>query len=252
MRARVVEVDRLTARRMVGASTRRRKKSAGITPRGKDGRVAAVRSLTLSMDDSLGFLVVEDEDVLRRALVRALSSHGRVDGVASCSQARAVLRTRKFDSLVVDVKLPDGNGLDLVTAARKIWPAIWVLVLTGSIEHATVTRVHELGVRYLLKPFAPEHLVVHVEETRARRNAGDRRVSLALDRWTRGHNLTAAEAELLALGARGVPREEFAIMRGVRPDTIRKQIQALLHKTGDDTFEGAVNSLLREAVAEPH
>jgi hypothetical protein len=37
----------------------------------------------------------------------------------------------------------------------------------------------------------------------------------------------------------------------VRPDTIRKQIQTLLQKTGDDTFEGAVNSLLREAVAEP-
>ncbi|MBX3264193.1 MAG: DNA-binding response regulator [Labilithrix sp.] len=203
------------------------------------------------MDDSLAFLVVEDEDVLRRALVRALSNHGRTEGVATCAQARTALRARKYDSLIVDIKLPDGNGLDLVPRARQIWPAIWVLVLTGSIEHASITRAHELGVRYLLKPFAPEHLRVHVEETRARRHAGDRRVSVALDRWTRGHNLTAAETELLALGARGVPREEFAIVRGVRPDTIRKQIQSLLMKTGDVTFEGAVNSLLREAVAEP-
>ncbi|HVH42105.1 MAG TPA: response regulator [Labilithrix sp.] len=203
------------------------------------------------MNQSLAFLVVEDDDVLRRAIVRSLSAHGRVDGVGTCAQARTTLRSRKFDSLVVDVGLPDGSGLDLVARARQLWPAIWVLVLTGSAEHAIVTRAHELGVRYLLKPCAPAHLAVHVEETRARRNAGDRRVSVALDRWTRGHNLTAAETELLALGARGVPREEFAIMRGVKPDTIRKQIQALLQKTGDDTFEGAVNSLLREAVAEP-
>lgn len=203
------------------------------------------------MNESLAFLVVEDEDVLRRALERALSAHGRVEGVSTCLQAKTVLRTQKFDSLIVDLGLPDGNGFDLVLPARQLWPAIWILVLTGNIEHATVARAHELGVRYLLKPFSPQHLRVHVEETRARRNAGDRRVSVALDRWTRGHNLTGAEAELLALGARGVPREEFAIMRGVRPDTIRKQIQALLHKTGDDTFEGAVNSLLREAVSEP-
>lgn len=126
------------------------------------------------------------------------------------------------------------------------------LVLTGSTEHSVITRAHELGVRYLLKPFNGEQLKVHVEEARARRHAGDRRVSVALDRWTRGHALTDAETALLALGARGVPREEFAIVRGVRPDTIRKQIQSLLMKTGDDTFEGAVNSLLREAVSEPH
>lgn len=204
------------------------------------------------MDDSLAFLVVEDDHMLRRALVKTLSTHGRAEGAATCAQARTALRARKYDSLIVDITLPDGNGLDLVPRARQIWPSIWVLVLTGSIEHWSVTRAHELGVRYLLKPCAPEHIKVHVEETRARRNAGDRRVSVALDRWTRGHNLTAAESELLALGARGVPREEFAIVRGVRPDTIRKQIQSLLMKTGDDTFEGAVNSLLREAVAEPH
>jgi two-component system response regulator QseB len=204
------------------------------------------------MDDLLAFLVVEDDDVIRRGLVRVLSSHGRAEGVGTCAQARTALRTRKFDSLIIDVMLPDGNGLDLVLRARQLWPAIWVLVLTGSIDHAVVTRAHELGVRYLLKPFTTDHLKVHIEEARARRNAGDRRVTVALDRWARGHNLTEAETALLALGARGVPREEFAIVRGVRPDTIRKQIQSLLMKTGDDSFEGAVNSLLREAVAEPH
>ena len=74
---------------------------------------------------------------------------------------------------------------------------------------------------------------------------------VALDRWKRGHGLTDSETELLALGARGVPRDEFEIIRGVRSDTIKKQIQFLLMKTGDPTFETAVNSLLREAVAEP-
>lgn len=202
-------------------------------------------------DDSLGFLVVEDVDVLRRALVRAMSAFGKVEGVGSCAEARTMLRARRFDSLIVDVQLPDGSGLDVVSLARQLWPAIWVLVLTGSADHAVVTRVHDLGVRYLLKPFSPEQLRVHAEEAQARRRAGDRRMSVALERWTRGHALSETESELLALGVRGVPREEFATIRGVRPDTIRKQIQALLHKTGEGTFEGAVSSLLREALSDP-
>jgi DNA-binding CsgD family transcriptional regulator len=74
---------------------------------------------------------------------------------------------------------------------------------------------------------------------------------VALARWAQEYGLSETEVELLSLGARGVAREKFSSRRGVRPDTISKQIQTLLQKTGDDTFEGAVNSLLREAVAEP-
>ena len=203
------------------------------------------------MTAPLRFLVVEDVEILRRALVQALSSHGIVDGSGSCAETRPMLRARKYDSLVVDVGLPDGTGLDLVSLALQTWPAVCVLVLTGSTEHGIIARCHELGVRYLLKPFGAVQLKVHANEALARRNAGNRRVTVALDRWKRGHGLTDSETELLALGARGVPREEFEVIRNVRSDTIKKQIQFLLMKTGDASFEAAVNSLLREAVSEP-
>lgn len=202
-------------------------------------------------DDSLAFLVVEDVVVVRDSLVRALAAHGHVEAVGSCAMARQALKRRRFDSLIVDIGLPDGSGFDLVQPARQKWPGIWVLVLTGLSNHAVVARAHELGVRYLLKPFELEQLRVHVEETRARRNAGDRRIAVTLDRWTRAHALTESESELLALGVRGVPRENLATLRGVRKDTIRKQIQILIQKTGDATFEEAVNSFLREALTEP-
>jgi DNA-binding NarL/FixJ family response regulator len=199
----------------------------------------------------LRFLIVEDVDLLRVGLVSAFGAHGRAVGVGTVAEARDALRQQRFDSCVVDVSLPDGNGLDLVSLALQRWPSICVLVLTGSTDHAVIARCHELGVRYLLKPFDPEQIRVHANEARARREVGDRRIAVALDRWKRGHGLTRNETELLELGARGVPREEFEIIRGVRTDTIKKQIQTLLTKTGDNSFEAAVNSLLREAVAEP-
>jgi DNA-binding NarL/FixJ family response regulator len=203
------------------------------------------------MRSGLTFLVVEDEAGVRRLLVRGLSEHGEVDSVATCASARLALRGRKYDAVLVDVRLPDGSGLDLIEVARRRSPAAVVLVLTGSSDHSVIDRALEAGARYLLKPCHTKHLAVVAQEAWARRTAADRRTKLTLERWAKEHDLSNAEVELLTLGAEGVPRSEFSERRNVRPDTIRKQIQTLLQKTGDDTFEGAVNSLLREAVAEP-
>ena len=199
----------------------------------------------------LSFLVVEDEVGVRRLLGRGLAPHGQVEAVGTCAAARMSLRVRKYDALIVDVCLPDGSGLDLIAVANEKSPGIVVLVLTGTTEHEVIRRTLQEGARYLLKPFDLSDLAAVAEEVTSRRQAGGRRIQLSLDRWAKDFALSKTEVELLALGALGVPREKFSSQRGVRPDTIRKQIQALLQRTGDDTFEGAVNSLLREAVAEP-
>lgn len=203
------------------------------------------------MRAALSFLVVEDEEGVRRLVGRSLGSHGQVEAVGTCAAARMAIRARRYDALVVDVKLPDGSGLDVIELARKRNPGVCVLVLTGSTEHQVISRTLESGARYLLKPCDPSHLALLAEEAKSRRTARERRTKLTLDRWAKDYDLSQTEVELLALGAEGVAREKFSSRRGVRPDTIRKQIQTLLQKTGDDTFEGAVNSLLREAVSEP-
>jgi DNA-binding NarL/FixJ family response regulator len=203
------------------------------------------------MRQGLHFLVIEDEESVRRMIARALGTHGQVEAVGTCAAARLALRARSYDGIVVDVKLPDGSGLDLIAQANEQCPGVCVLVLTGSAEHAVISKTLELGARYLLKPCEAKHLALLAGEALSRRTARERRTKLTLDRWAKDYGLSATEVELLCLGAEGVARDKFSSRRGVRPDTIRKQIQTLLQKTGDDTFEGAVNSLLREAVAEP-
>lgn len=203
------------------------------------------------MRHGLSFLVVEDEEGVRRLLARILASHGHVEAVGTCAAARLALRGRRYDALVVDIGLPDGSGFTLIDVARKRNAGICVLVLTGSVDHEVISRTLECGVRYMLKPCDAIHLALLAEEAHSRRTARERRTTVILERWATDYDLSDTEVELLSLGAEGVAREKFSSRRGVRPDTIRKQIQMLLQKTGDDTFEGAVNSLLREAVAEP-
>lgn len=203
------------------------------------------------MRAALSFLVVEDEASVRRLLSRWLSSHGQVESVGTVAAGRLSLRARTYDALVVDVSLPDGSGLELIELAHERSPGIPALVLTGSTDHDVIARTLEIGARYMLKPCDPKHLALIAEEAGTRRTARERRTNVTLGRWAKDYGLSETEVELLSLGAQGVAREKFSSRRGVRPDTIRKQIQTLLQKTGDDTFEGAVNSLLREAVAEP-
>jgi two-component system chemotaxis response regulator CheY len=199
----------------------------------------------------LTFLVVEDDASVRRLLTRGLAEHGEVDAVATLAAGRLAFGGRTYDAMILDVALPDGSGLDLIEAARARCPGIYVLVVTGRSDHAVIDRALEIGGGFLLKPFEPKHFAIVAEAARARRMAAERRTKATLERWAADHGLSSTEVELLALGAEGVPRREFAERRRVRPDTIRKQIQTILQKTGDETFDAAVRNVLREALSEP-
>jgi two-component system, NarL family, response regulator DevR len=199
----------------------------------------------------LTFLVVEGDAVLRRALAVGFAAHGTVEAVGTRAAARLALMARNFDAMIVEARLPDGSGLDLLDVARAECPRTYVLVLAGRTERAVIERSLEAGAGFLRKPLHPKHFGTVTAAARSRRDAGERRTRLTLERWAADHDLSTTEVELLALGAQGISRDHFSARRNVRPDTIRKQIQSMLQKTGNVTFENAVNRLLREALTEP-
>ena len=203
------------------------------------------------MAAGLSFLVVEDDEPVRRMIARVLRQHGTVEQVATLVAARRELRDRQYHGVIIDVDLPDGNGLDVIEHAQRRSPASYILVLTGTTDHGVIKRVHAEGAFYLLKPADAKALETFVAESRKRRDVGRRRSKVTLQRWAEDYGLSSKETELLELGIEGVPREEISRIRGVQPNTVKKQIQLLLQKTGDDTFEAAVRSLLREALDEP-
>lgn len=99
-------------------------------------------------------MLVEDSVLIRQALTDALSSSGVAlfDGFASTSQeAIAILRSRRFDMVVVDIELSHGTGFDVLQEINKPdfpYPAPVSMVLTN---HAYVIYRHRasaLGVRY--------------------------------------------------------------------------------------------------------
>ncbi|MEP6833548.1 MAG: ATP-binding protein, partial [Gemmatimonas sp.] len=115
--------------------------------------------------ESRRVLVVEDHDEGREFLRQLLLADGHeVVTVQTYEQALTLLDTKEplpFDVLVTDIGLPDGSGWELVTFARKKWPALRIGVVTG--WEPAVVGDDPAGADFLLrKPFRAVDLLAHV------------------------------------------------------------------------------------------
>jgi two-component system response regulator RegA len=119
-------------------------------------------------------LVVEDDTAFRRILVTAFRERGfDADGVAD---AAAAIRAAEQDSpemAVVDLRLPDASGLDVVRRLKAIDPATAIVVLTGYGSIATALESIRLGAtHYLTKPTDADRILAAFQHGLAARPRG--------------------------------------------------------------------------------
>jgi DNA-binding response OmpR family regulator len=110
-------------------------------------------------------LIVEDEGRIRDILRAALSRAGFVvDTVALCADAREALSLTRYDAAILDLGLPDGDGLKLLAELRSRQNRTPILVLTA--RDAVEDRVSGLDTGaddYLIKPFAMSELIARTK-----------------------------------------------------------------------------------------
>ncbi len=120
---------------------------------------------------SFPVLLVEDKDSLRVMLRLALEGQGHVV-LEARDEPEAIHHMRQSRPAVVltDLKLPSGDGLGVLRAAKELDPELQVVVMTayGSIQDA-VTAMKEGAMDFLAKPVDPDHLVLMVERAIAQR-----------------------------------------------------------------------------------
>lgn len=127
------------------------------------------------MTDELSptLLLVDDDEVLRNQLSRALSRRGfTVTQAGNLEQARAALQVDTPEYAVVDLRLGRDNGLTVVGLLHQADPTTTIVVLTGYGSIATAVEAVRLGAgHYLPKPADADDVVAAFE--RARRPAGE-------------------------------------------------------------------------------
>jgi DNA-binding NtrC family response regulator len=111
----------------------------------------------LLVDDEVGFLEVLAKRIARR----------RIDVTTAFSAAAAIqaLRKRDFDVAVLDLKIEDMDGIEVLKVFKKMLPAMPVIILTG---HGSVQSARE-GLRegafdYLTKPYELEDLITKIRD----------------------------------------------------------------------------------------
>lgn len=111
-------------------------------------------------------LVVDDDDVFRTRLLRALEARGfAASGAPGVADAVAIAGQDSPEFAVVDLKLEDGSGLDVVRQLKALDDTTTVVILTGYGSIATAVQGVKLGAHaYLTKPVDADQIVAALQE----------------------------------------------------------------------------------------
>jgi len=117
--------------------------------------------------NSQDVLVVDDETVIRKGISRALEKRGLFTRVAANGkEALALMSDYNFDLVLLDIRMPDMDGLDVLSLIRKKYPKTQVIMITGYPTIDTAVHCVKLGaLDYLVKPFRLEDLDAALNKT---------------------------------------------------------------------------------------
>jgi len=118
------------------------------------------------MEEVKSILVVDDDKIISDSLCEFLSLEGyKSSSAESLAATLEALKKQSFSLVIVDVNLPDGNGLDLLEVIKEKYPQTVVIVITGygTIENA-VTAIKRGAYDYLTKPVIDDELRIAVEK----------------------------------------------------------------------------------------
>ncbi|MGA3057671.1 MAG: response regulator transcription factor [Candidatus Limnocylindrales bacterium] len=192
----------------------------------------------------LRLLVVDDHEVVRQGLVSLLERRERFQVVAEAgTAAEAVEMARKFepDLVVMDVRLPDGSGIEACREIRAEFPATRVVILTSyPDEEAVLSAIIAGASGYLLKQIRGRDLVSALESVGRGESLLDPAVTeKVLDRVRRIATgtytdelaqLTQQEQKILLLVAEGKTNKEIASEVFLSDKTVKNYVSSILSK----------------------
>ena len=196
--------------------------------------------------------IVEDDAILREELARVVTGAEGMDvvGAAETLTAGQALLASTPDVLLVDLALPDGNGVDLIAEARTKIPAIKIVVVSIFGDARSVVRAIEAGADgYLLKGANPHEAEAAIRSVLE----GGAPISPAVASHilTRMRERTATRAELdapltekevavLTDLAKGFRYKEVARLHGISPHTVADHVKSIYRKLAVNSRSEAV------------
>lgn len=186
-------------------------------------------------------LIVDDHVMVRVGLTTILESYADICVVGAVGdRARALEACRRLrpDVILMDIMLPDADGIDLAREARLIEPQTQVVLMTSYHVEANVRRALDAGViGYLLKHVSADQVVEAIRAAARAQPTLSPEATLALIRSSRRAGaavdaLTEREIDVLRWTARGLSNAEIALRLGVSRFTVKNHLSSIFDKLG--------------------
>lgn len=199
-------------------------------------------------------LCVDDHPLLRQgiaALVGAQPDMELVAQGASGSEGLEQFRRHRPDVTLLDLRLPDMNGVDTLRAMRAEFPEARVLMLTTFEGDVEMQRALQAGARgYLLKTMPPEEIVDAIRQVHAGRKRIPPAVAAQLAEHLADETLTPREIEVLRHIAEGDRNKEIADRLSISEETVKVHVKHIMEKLGASDRTEAVAVAIRRGIIQ--
>jgi DNA-binding NarL/FixJ family response regulator len=199
-------------------------------------------------------LAVDDHPILRQGIAGLIADESDMTLVAEAANGREAIqqyRTHQPDITLMDLQMPEMNGLDALIAIRGEFPEARIIVLTTYTGDVQATRALQAGARaYLLKNSLHKELLDTIRAVHAGRKTLSPEVSFELAEHSAEELLSAAEVRVLRLIAEGNSNKEIATLLSVTEDSIKGQVRNILSKLGANDRTHAVTIGIKRGIIE--
>jgi len=181
-------------------------------------------------------LVVDDHPLLRQGIAGLVADQSDMSLVAEASDGREAIqqfRAHRPDVALMDIQMPDMNGLDAIIAIRNEFPEARIIVLTTYTGDVQVLRALKAGARgYLLKNSLHKELLETIRAVHAGKKSLSPEASYQLAEHATDDALTPAEIAVLRLIAEGNANKQIADQLFVTEETVKGRVKSILSKLG--------------------
>ena len=181
-------------------------------------------------------LSVDDHPIIRQGVAGLVATQADMNLIAQAVNEREAIQQfhrHRPDITLMDLQMPEINGLDAIVAIRGEFPEARIIVLTTYAGDVQALRALKAGARaYLLKDSLHKELLATIRAVQAGKRSMSPEVSFQLAEHATDDALTPAEVRVLRLIAEGNANKEIAAQLSTSEDTVKGQVRNILSKLG--------------------
>jgi DNA-binding NarL/FixJ family response regulator len=188
------------------------------------------------MTNPIRILAVDDHALVRKGIAAILASQPDMTVVAEASNGREAVqqfRSQRPDITLMDLQMPEMNGLDAMIAIRADFPDARVIMLTTYAGDVQVLRAMKVGARgYLLKTLLDKELLDTIRAVHTGKKVLSAEASYEIAEHATSDALTPAEIDVLRLIAAGHANKQIAQQLSITEDSVKGRVKNILSKLG--------------------